>query len=412
MSSIYVSEPMTTGKVVLHTTVGPIDIELWAKEAKKACRNFVQLCLEGYYDGTIFHRIVRNFIVQGGDPTGTGIGGESVFGAPFADEFHSRLRFSHRGIVAMASSGPNTNASQFFITLEKAEELTNKHTIFGKVTGNTIFNVLRLNEYEVDDNERPLDPPQILSTEVLSHPFSDIVPRELKRRAPPKEASQQNQEQQDKERFAKRSTNLLSFGEEEEVRAPAKPRMKSSVLAAQSPSTKEVAEDCKIANDREEAKTSRGQDTSTSLPLPDATPAENNSLDAIKRKLESSSRKRKASGDQEAENKNGNKDPTHTREEDIREHERKQRRKEEKRLKRSILSFKKEVKALKEQPELPAAAADYVSPAEKMRLKYLEKTRKASQQRQQQTMEKLNKFKQSLQQREPEEDWKGHALKF
>lgn len=92
--------------------------------------------MEGYYTNTIFHRIVAGFIIQGGDPEGTGEGGESVFedGQPFADEFHSRLRFVRRGLVAMANSGqPNDNRSQFFITLDATPELQNKHTIFGKV---------------------------------------------------------------------------------------------------------------------------------------------------------------------------------------------------------------------------------------------------------------------------------------
>lgn len=71
-------------QVLLVTSVGDIDVELWSKEAPKACRNFVQLCLEGYYDGTVFHRLVHDFIVQGGDPTGTGHGGESVYGKPFS----------------------------------------------------------------------------------------------------------------------------------------------------------------------------------------------------------------------------------------------------------------------------------------------------------------------------------------
>lgn len=117
MSDIYVQEPPTSGKVVLKTTMGKqqlrlsekynlmilgdLDIELWANEAPRTCRNFIQLCLEGYYDGTIFHRMVPGFMIQGGDPTGTGTGGESIYGKPFADEFHQRLKFSHRGIVAM-----------------------------------------------------------------------------------------------------------------------------------------------------------------------------------------------------------------------------------------------------------------------------------------------------------------------
>ena len=91
------------------------------------------MCLEGYYNNTIFHRIVKDFIIQGGDPTGTGEGGESVYGKEFPDEFHQRLRFVRRGLVAMASSGPNSNRSQFFITLDRTEELNRKHTIFAKV---------------------------------------------------------------------------------------------------------------------------------------------------------------------------------------------------------------------------------------------------------------------------------------
>ncbi|KAF8943705.1 Peptidyl-prolyl isomerase cwc27 [Haplosporangium gracile] len=180
MSNIYLLEPHTNGKVILHTTYGDISIELWPKEAPKACRNFVQLCMEGYYNDTIFHRIVANFIVQGGDPEGTGLGGESVYegGRPFADEFHSRLRFVRRGLVAMANSGvPNDNRSQFFITLDATMELQNKHTIFGKIAGDTIFNVLKIGGLEVDADERPLYPPKVTSCTIVVNPFDDIIPR-------------------------------------------------------------------------------------------------------------------------------------------------------------------------------------------------------------------------------------------
>ena len=84
-------EPATNGKVVLRTSAGDIDIELWSKETPLACRNFVQLCMENYYDATIFHRLVPGFIIQGGDPTGTGMGGDSIYGKPFKDEIHSRV---------------------------------------------------------------------------------------------------------------------------------------------------------------------------------------------------------------------------------------------------------------------------------------------------------------------------------
>ncbi|KAL7847864.1 hypothetical protein AOLI_G00225820 [Acnodon oligacanthus] len=211
MSNIYIQEPPTNGKVLIKTTGGDIDVELWSKEAPKACRNFVQLCMEGYYNGTIFHRVVPEFIVQGGDPTGTGAGGESVYGRPFKDEFHSRLRFNRRGLVAMANAGPHDNGSQFFFTLGRADELNNKHTIFGKVTGDTVYNMLRLAEVECDSNERPLNPHKIRSTEVLHSPFDDIVPREIK--AKKEKSKEEGKKSQSK---ATKNFSLLSFGEEAE----------------------------------------------------------------------------------------------------------------------------------------------------------------------------------------------------
>lgn len=212
MSNIYIQEPPTNGKVLLKTTAGDIDIELWSKEAPKACRNFIQLCLEAYYDNTIFHRVVPGFIVQGGDPTGTGTGGESIYGAPFKDEFHSRLRFIRRGLVAMANAGPHDNGSQFFFTLGRADELNNKHTIFGKITGDTIYNMLRLTEVDIDDDERPRNPHKIKSCEVLFNPFDDIIPREIKK---PKKEKPEEEEKKLKPKGTK-NFSLLSFGEEAE----------------------------------------------------------------------------------------------------------------------------------------------------------------------------------------------------
>ncbi|XP_069780602.1 spliceosome-associated protein CWC27 homolog [Narcine bancroftii] len=212
MSNIYIQEPPSSGKVLLKTTAGDIDIELWSKEAPKACRNFIQLCLEGYYDNTIFHRVVPGFIVQGGDPTRSGTGGESIYGKPFKDEFHSRLRFNRRGLVAMANAGPHDNGSQFFFTLGPAEELNNKHTIFGKVTGDTIYNILRLAEVEIDKDERPIVPHKIKSTEVLHNSFDDIVPRLLKKH------KKEKRDEESKKTHSKGTKNfsLLSFGEEAE----------------------------------------------------------------------------------------------------------------------------------------------------------------------------------------------------
>uniref|UniRef100_A0A1A8PLY9 Spliceosome-associated protein CWC27 homolog n=2 Tax=Nothobranchius pienaari TaxID=704102 RepID=A0A1A8PLY9_9TELE len=212
MSNIYIQEPPTSGKVLMKTSAGEIDIELWSKETPKACRNFVQLCMEGYYDGTIFHRVVQDFIIQGGDPTGTGTGGESIYGRPFKDEFHTRLRFLRRGLVAMANAGPHDNGSQFFFTLGRADELNNKHTIFGKVTGDTIYNMLRLAEVECDADERPLNPHKIRSTEVLHSPFDDIVPRETKKGKKDKDKEEAKKSQSK----ATKNFSLLSFGEEAE----------------------------------------------------------------------------------------------------------------------------------------------------------------------------------------------------
>ncbi len=179
MSSVYDLEPPTRGRVQLRTCAGPLDVELWPREAPRACRNFVQLCLEGYYDGAPFHRVVKEFLVQGGDPTGTGRGGASAFaGEPFADEFHTRLQFRRRGLVACAGAGaPDSNGSQFFVTLGRCDHLNKKHTIFGSVTGDSLYNLLRLGERETDADDRPVDPPRILGANVLENPFDDVVPR-------------------------------------------------------------------------------------------------------------------------------------------------------------------------------------------------------------------------------------------
>jgi len=108
MSEVYIKEPNTNGKAVLRTTHGDLEIEMWATEAPKACRNFCQLILEGYYNGTIFHRVIKDFIVQGGDKTNTGEGSESIYGEPYPDEIHPRLKFRYRGMMGIASAGKVT----------------------------------------------------------------------------------------------------------------------------------------------------------------------------------------------------------------------------------------------------------------------------------------------------------------
>lgn len=182
MSSLYNLEPPPTAKVLLNTTAGDLVLELFAKQAPLASRNFLQHCLDGYYDGTIFHRLVPGFIIQGGDPSGLGTGGVSAIneGAPFEDEFHSRLKFNRRGLLGMANSGePNDNTSQFFLTLDQTPELQGKNTMFGRIEGDTIYNLMKMAEADLaqDGGDRPLYPTQITSTEVLLNPFEDMVKR-------------------------------------------------------------------------------------------------------------------------------------------------------------------------------------------------------------------------------------------
>jgi peptidyl-prolyl cis-trans isomerase SDCCAG10 len=181
MSTVYNLEPNPTAKVLLQTTTGDLELELFAKQTPKTSRNFLQLCLDGYYDNTVFHRLVKGFIIQGGDPTGTGQGGESSYdGEPFEDEFHSRLKFNRRGLLGMANSGsPNDNGSQFFFTLGNTPELTGKNTMFGRVAGDTIYNLIKMAEAEIADGseERPLYPTKITGAEIIINPFEDMVRR-------------------------------------------------------------------------------------------------------------------------------------------------------------------------------------------------------------------------------------------
>jgi len=118
-------------KIKIETTQGDIYADLYAKEAPKTVANFVKLAKSGYYDGIIFHRVIPNFMIQTGDPTGTGRGGP---GYAFADEFSPNLKHDKAGVFSMANAGPNTNGSQFFITDAPTPHLNNRHSVFGQVT--------------------------------------------------------------------------------------------------------------------------------------------------------------------------------------------------------------------------------------------------------------------------------------
>jgi len=215
MSALYNLEPQPTAKVLLTTTAGDLLLELFAKQTPIASRSFLQHCLDGYYNDTIFHRLVPGFIIQGGDPTGTGHGGEAIYpGGVFEDEFHSRLKFNRRGLLGMANGGgKNDNGSQFFLTLGETRELQDKHTMFGRIMGDTIYNLMKMGEADLEDvegSERPLFPTKVTGAEVLVNPFEDMFRREPRARA----VIEEKQEVKKKSK-KKGGKVLLSFGAED-----------------------------------------------------------------------------------------------------------------------------------------------------------------------------------------------------
>lgn len=130
--------------VVLETTQGTIELILYPKVAPLAVENFTKHIKNGYYNGIAFHRIIKDFMIQGGDPTESGRGGKSIWGKPFKDEYKN-LTFNKAGILAMANAGPSTNGSQFFITTAKTPWLNGRHTIFGEATPNSMNTISKLN---------------------------------------------------------------------------------------------------------------------------------------------------------------------------------------------------------------------------------------------------------------------------
>ena len=150
---------MSTAK--MHTTSGTIELELFDEDAPRTVENFRKLASDGFYDGIIFHRVIRDFMIQGGCPQGTGTGGP---GYTFEDEINQHKVV--RGALAMANAGPNTNGSQFFfVTTDAAPWLDGKHTVFGRVTAG-MDAVDAIEETPTGRGDRPLDPPQIESIEL------------------------------------------------------------------------------------------------------------------------------------------------------------------------------------------------------------------------------------------------------
>lgn len=252
MSSQYASEPNPTASATLNTTVGPIHIALFANQTPLTCKNFLQHCKDNYYAGTIFHRVAPDFVIQGGDPTGTGSGGTSIYEYPefeydpeardpnekvvLRDELHSRLRFNRRGLVGMAKSEDGTYGSQFFITLANTErELNGQCTLFGRLEGDSIYNVLKIADAErVEGTERPVYPIKVTSCEV-----GELGPLagKLKDRVTTARASTGGEQQapKKKKKAGKAGKVLLSFGgdegDEEMPMRPAKPKFNTKLVA-------------------------------------------------------------------------------------------------------------------------------------------------------------------------------------
>lgn len=152
--------------VILETTQGSIEFKLFDDIAPKACENFTTHLKNGYYNGVIFHRIIEEFMIQGGDPDGSGRGGKSIWGKNFEDECTRDVVFDKPGLLAMANAGPGTNGSQFFITTVATPWLNGNHTIFGEVV-NGMDTVDALEGVKKGPGDRPIERQEILSGKVV-----------------------------------------------------------------------------------------------------------------------------------------------------------------------------------------------------------------------------------------------------
>ena len=248
MSNVYATEPATSGRVIFETTRGPIEVQLWCRECPEATRVFLQLCLDGYYDNMIFHRIIPKTLIQTGALRYSDVAEAAAAAAATSSmdqyrssiradyalerrryELHSRLRFNHRGLVAMALASTETDNDddddevelqpQFFITLEEASYLDGKHVIFGKVDAPTIFNAMKIGDTDVDENtNQPTGEvehaPRIKSVKIVDNPIhTSIVPQE---KVPWRLENKKQEKVRKKKRKGKRDMNVLSFGDEVE----------------------------------------------------------------------------------------------------------------------------------------------------------------------------------------------------
>lgn len=156
---------MANPVIIFETNVGNIELELMPEVAPKTCENFIGLVNKGYYNGVTFHRVIPGFMIQGGDPKGTGTGGTSIWGTEFEDECSPNVKFDQNYLLAMANRGPNTNGSQFFITTALTPWLHMKHTIFGKVVSGSSV-VADIESSPRDAADRPRHERKIVTAKV------------------------------------------------------------------------------------------------------------------------------------------------------------------------------------------------------------------------------------------------------
>lgn len=199
------------GYVRLVTNFGPLNLELHCDKAPKTCYNFLTLCHRDTYTGTIFHRNIPGFMVQGGDPSGTGRGGESMWGKPFSDELSAPGAFRHeeRGCVSMANRGPDTNGSQFFITYAAKRNLDKKHTVFGHLIDSPSSTLDSIERVPTDPaTDKPLRTVRILDVQIFSDPFADFQEREQRKASRNEESKVAEREEKRRKKEADRTTWL------------------------------------------------------------------------------------------------------------------------------------------------------------------------------------------------------------
>ncbi|SPJ12623.1 peptidyl-prolyl cis-trans isomerase [Plasmodium sp. DRC-Itaito] len=219
MSEVYSIEPKTYGKVIIYTSLGELEIHLFSNECPIACKNFIQHCLNNYYNKNEFFRVIPRFLIQTGDHTNTGLHNEYAFSNPFKNEHNSRLKFLYTGCLSFANLNIDkpSNGSQFFITLDKAEYLNNKSTLFGKVAKHSIYNLLKFNNIKTNKHDKPIeDIPYIEYVKIIENPFHHLVPNINY------DYNTKNENLKDKNEYLnktkkKKEGNLLSFDWDEDL---------------------------------------------------------------------------------------------------------------------------------------------------------------------------------------------------